>query len=217
VSLLNLIVQADCAYLMTDSGTYDEDGTVSTLGPKVIVMPHHGLAIGTSGKLNCYLLLTLVRALEHLPRHKFLLELPHIAKAANDLYDIDSASVVAVAGFSEDMGRAFGLVLTTGETGELPDLVPYELTPRKTTLLPYPPAIQKALGGLSAYNPLTDSLPLLEQQRRVNFGTAEDPQICVAGDINVVAVSREGLRVRTIHTYPDRVGEKVALDSSALV
>jgi hypothetical protein len=38
--------------------------------------------------------------------------------------------------------------------------------------------------------------------------------MCVAGDINVVAVSREGLRVHTIHTYPDRLGEKVVLEDA---
>lgn len=212
MSLLNMIVGSDRTYITTDSGTYDAGGRVATLAPKAIICERQGLVIATAGRVTSYSLFEGICACEHLPRPQFMLELPRIVRSVVEKSGVDPAecaSIIAVGGYSYKHECPFGLVLATGASTEVPELVPYCFTPRKVLLLPFPDGISKSLLQRVSADPVPGSLPLIERQRRVNFGTPEEPQYCVAGNIDMISVSAEGFAVQPIETYPATIGEVV--------
>ena len=53
MSLANLIVHPDAAYLVTDSGSFERDGTIRSLRPKCMVLEELPLAMTTVGSFGC--------------------------------------------------------------------------------------------------------------------------------------------------------------------
>lgn len=207
MSLLNLIVHPQRAYVITDSGYYGAGGVVSRLFPKSMVLEHLDVIIASAGKVHCGHLAKGVQACQHLPQAEFLEELPNIARAAVETYKIAGGSIIAFAAYSQERGCAFGGIFAAAD-----DPRAYRIIPKSVMLSPGASAIDEAtLSGPSTFNPYLDLMPLIEEQRRYNFGTQEQPICGIAGDIDMVTVSPQGITVETIHTYPAEVGEKVAL------
>jgi hypothetical protein len=213
MSLMNLIIHAERAYLVTDSAVYDSaaGGAVAWLGPKWLGLPDIGLAIASSGsaRFRLELELQIVAWRGHTSQGEFLAALPALVRSADAAFNANRISVVCFAGYSHAQGRAFGGFLTTrSEQG----FEAFSISWENVILSPGLPQeiIESVLQP--TFDPYADSLPMIEQQRRCNFGSPEQPICGIGGNINVVAVSREGITVDTIHTYPAEVGEKVSLE-----
>jgi len=201
--------------LITDSGAYDpKSHVVASLGSKCAVAAQ-GVAISAVGGLHITHLARGMVAHEHLSQAELIEELPNIARAAVEKYNIGRQSCVVFAGYSQELGRAFGGAFVTHATE--PGFVPYQILRRTGLFLPPLPLVDvEAVLDPSRFNPYVHSMPLIEQQRRHNYGTPEEPFYGVAGDIDVAAVSRTGTRVHTIHTYPAEVGHKVSVERTDL-
>lgn len=220
MSLLNLIVQPDCAYVITDSGHYDAErgGVVTRLGPKSVVMEDIGLVIACAGKLQCAHLSKGLASLRGLTQDEVVGFLPEIARAAVDTYKVDMLSTVVFAGFCRVRGRAFGGAFLThvhGGPSALPKGQSYQVLDRSALLLPPLQGYELAkLRELRSYRELAG---IVDLQRRSDFSSPGKPMgCCIAGDIDVVRVSAEGVSVETIISYPATIGEKVTVERTAL-
>jgi hypothetical protein len=173
------------------------------------------------GGLQCAHLARGLKDIRGLPQEEFVERLPDVARAAVDAYKIDSLSTVVFAGYSHERGRAFGGAFLThvhGGPTALPKGQSYQVLDRKALLIPPVPGLPLApLVRPTAFNPYTNSLGIIEQQRRFNFGSPGKPVgCCIAGDVDVVSVGKNGFTIETIHHYPAQIGEKVVVERTAL-
>lgn len=217
MSLLNLIVQPDCAYIITDSGHYDvtRGGVVTRLGLKSMILEDQRLIVATAGELQCKHLAPLLSTLKNVGQDELVEMLPEIARAAVETFKIGMMSTVVFAGYSPARGSAFGGAFLTAAHGG-PSPFPerdYQILARSALLLPPVPGMPLApLSRPSAFNPYTNAMAIIEQQRRFDFSSPGlEVGCCITGDIDLVGVRMEGFEIETLHTYPATIGEKVAL------
>lgn len=210
MSLLNLFVQGDRAYLVVDSGHFNDDGEVTRFGQKFTALPDLRVVIASTGTLQCRHLSAGIRAHEHLSQQQFLEELPNIAREAVERYQIRRNSGVVFAAYSHVKECAFGGIFATHEE---PGVIPYRIFQKTAVLLPPLPSVSlNSLCHPSTFDPYRSAKMLADQQRLANFGYDPDKPYCgVAGDLEVVEVSREGIFAETVHTYPAEIGERVTI------
>jgi hypothetical protein len=220
MSIGNLIVQRDSAYVITDSGYFRDDGTIAYLAPKSMEIEELSLAVATVGSLHCgYLGHVIVNSPPIRSQDEFFNRIAGIMRDAYDLSGLDPDerwSRLLIAFYSHKHGRAGGCTLwTSSEEGVGPaDKEPWKLHGASVVVMP---AVDRRevfgrdidLTNAAAFNPSRDALPIIEAQR----GKRDwDSRIgCrVAGDICLTAVSRAGIETTTLHSYPDMVGMKAA-------
>jgi hypothetical protein len=222
MSLLNLIVHPERAYLITDSGHFGAGGRITRLRPKIFPSPRLGLAIATTGILQCDHLAAGIVAHEHLSQANFVAALPGLVREAVERHGIDDGpmlcdlivpdvagparqSIVAFAGYSKEEMRAFGGILVTHEQA---GFSPYEILWKSVVLSPLPPSWREWHGVVlkTGFDPALDAQLLIQQQQRHNFGSADTPMCGIAGDIELTTVGADGLSVETIATLPGVIG-----------
>ncbi len=224
MSLANLIVQPQAAYLYTDSGYFDADGVILKLEHKIMPFPEQSLAIaGTgAGRLNPSLLFDEMERLgmHDLDQNTFLRQFRSLVRESCP-EDVDGADRedrrYMIGLYSHQHQRAMGLTIFTPGMG--PDgKEPYEYHPADIVIAPMvPPA--EAFGGRkinvtvpSLFDPVADGRVLAEAQRRKvtgwSHGVGDGSR--VAGDIMLTKVSSAGVRFGLLNSYPDMAGLKVA-------
>lgn len=223
MSMANLIVQPDAAYLMTDSGLFTHNGTILALGPKVLAVRSQSLAIATTGSLQAFVLASLIRSIpdweETCDQEAFVRALPGVVRAfyAGEGLDPDQLpSEVFIALYSRRHGRPMGLSFITGFPTPLPEGEAWKLTPCLQAL--NPGVDLRAVFGRDvrlrdpSFVPWRDALPLVEAQRavRAGWGFIPDGVSAVAGEITLTIVSAAGIECTSLHTYADVEGERVA-------
>jgi hypothetical protein len=218
MSLLNLIVHPQVAYLVTDSGHYDSDrgGVVTRLGPKSMVVAEQRMILAGAGQMHPMYLAKGIASIKHLPQSEFIAALPNVARAAIDRYKVGVESMVAFAGYSPEQERAFGgAFMTHGYGGPTPDMA-YKVLRRETLLVPPPPRdVPFTKRSDVDANPFARMLEIIEVQRQFDFSSpGKQVGCCIAGDIDVTIVSANGFGLETIHSYPATIGEKVRLEDA---
>lgn len=222
MSMANLIVQRDAAYLMTDSGLFTPDGTILALGPKVLAVRSQALAIATTGSLQAFVLASLIRSIpdwETCEQEVFVRALPGVVRDfyAGEGLDPDKLPTeVFIALYSRRQGRPMGLSFITGFPSPLPDGEAWKLKPCLQALSPGVD-LREAYGRdvrlrEPSFVPWRDALPLVEAQRAVRegWGFMPDGVSAVAGEITLTTVSAAGIECMALHTYADVEGERVA-------
>lgn len=222
MSMANLIVQKDAAYLMTDSGLFTPSGMLLALAPKVLAVRSQSLAIATTGSLHVGVLAPLLHSIpdwETCDQEVFVRALPGVVRSfyAGEGLDPDQLpSEVFIALYSRRMGRPMGLSFITGYPTPLPGVEPWALKPRLQALNPGVD-LQEAYGRDvrlrdPSFVPWRDALPLVEAQRAVcaGWGFIPDGMGAVAGEITLTIVSAGGIECTSLHTYADVEGERVA-------
>ena len=222
MSMANLIVKRDAAYLMTDSGLFTPGGTILALMPKVLAVRSQSLAIATTGSLSAWGMSTLMHLIpdwETCDQEVFVRALPGVVR---DFYTSEGLdpdrlpSEVFIALYSRRMGRPMGLSFITGYPTPLQDDEPWALKPCIQALSPGVD-LREVYGSDvrlrdPSFVPWRDALPLVEAQRAVRegWGFMPDGVSAVAGEITLTVVSAAGIECTSLHTYADVEGERVA-------
>lgn len=217
MSLANIIIQPDCAYLVTDSGYFRPDGTIVALHPKTMTFPELSLAIATTGSITCGHLAREILKAPPSTQDAFLKRIPAIVRAAYEESGMDPVerfSYAVIATYSRRLGRAVGYVLWTSPNEGAPGREPWRLHAVRGVRMPFipPKAVPDAPDYTDpAYSPYRNEMAFVEVQRRPRSSWGGVQAGCaVAGDIELTAVSRTGIETTTLHTYPDEVGRTAA-------
>lgn len=208
MTLVNLIVQPQYAYLVTDSAVYDgDDGTVRGLLSKSTANPELRFAYAIVGKFRDRQRLDReIASRSDRTSDDLLNELPELFRDCVAGSKLRGSLVYA--GYSSKRRRAFGGVIAAEGQG----IAPYELVPCDYVL--HPPIKNFDPSGLTlpgSFYPFSDSMGLVECQRHCRaFGTAADRLFYgVGGDIEVVSVGAAGILRATIGSLPVTVGERI--------
>ncbi|MCF8708351.1 hypothetical protein [Rhizorhapis sp. SPR117] len=223
MSMANLIVQPDAAYIATDSGYFRKDGTIIGFYPKAMELADQSIAIASVGSLH---LGYLARELQKWPDRKgwsqieMLARLPGIVKDAYASSGLDNSerwSRFVIGFYSHKLQRALGMTFFTADSGGPSDKKPWVLYPAPVVLMPllamgevYDGPVN--LADPSFFDPHRDVMPMVEAQRRKCGGWGGIAEGCsaVAGEIVLTAVTRDGITHTVLHEYPDQVGQKAA-------
>ncbi len=215
MTMANLIVQRDRAFLMTDSGYFTRDGTILALHPKSMILEHLSLAIAMSGSVGCGHLAEQIKKTTFPDVQSFLRQLGPMLRAAYSSAGLDPTkdfSRAFVAFYSHEHRRPYGCTLFTSDADGPAHLSPWQAHPAAVALTP---EVDQAavFGGLidltdqALFDPALSSLPLIEAQRAVGGSWGEGGSGCrVAGDIDLTVISAAGIEVQTLHSFPDLVG-----------
>lgn len=219
MSLANLIVQPQAAYLYTDCGYYDAEGVILKLEHKIMPFPKQALAIAMTGagKLNATLLFDEIerRGYNELDQVEFLRAFRRLVRGIGDEEGEEHRFMIGF--YSNKHDRALGLTIFTPGMGP-EGKAPYEYHPADIIIAPMVPPADAFEGrkinvtAPHSFDPIEDGRTLVDAQRRKvggwSHGVADGSR--VAGDVLMTEVSATSLRFELIHMYPDRVGMKVA-------
>lgn len=219
MSLANLIVQPQAAYLYTDCGYYDAEGVILRLEHKIMPFPNQALAIAMAGagKLNATLLFDEIerRGYHELDQFEFLRAFRRLVRGIGDEDGEDHRFMIGF--YSNKHNRALGLTIFTPGMGP-EGKAPYEYHPADIIIAPMVPPADAFEGRKinvtvpHSFDPIEDGRVLVDAQRRKvagwSHGVADGSR--VAGEVLMTEVSATSLRFELIHMYPDQVGMKVA-------
>lgn len=221
MSLVDLIVQRNAAYLLTDSGYFEAGSTrIKNLAPKAISRRKGDMAFANVG---VPLLPIILRDMgDQLEADDFTLDtMTELLRNAYTTLDRDpdtDGSIVLCAGYSQERGRAFGYsMLAGGIPPEGAKRLPWTWYPTRHMLIPS--VTLKELWGYDVpvdltdpdiFDPFDDSMSLVEPQRRKRTGWGSDCAVsgcAIAGEIHLTEVSADGVKIFDLHDFGDRVGE----------
>ncbi len=212
MTLVNLIVGSEAAYLIADSGGYHDDGTLIRVGSKITVADHLKAAVTMSGAASSDTRAITASWLASFKQpDEMLAKLPSLL----DLLLADVESVPAeqrfveprfvqfyVAHWSDRRGRPEGYIVGSHQGTFGPSYQPRRVCGVDRVIMP---SVATDLEP-SCFDPETDSLPLVEVQR---ITPDERGLFRVGGAAELAEVSRAGVSIRRICTWPDKIGEKV--------
>lgn len=215
MSIANLLVQPDAAYIVTDSGFFGPDGRLLGTAPKSIVLPDVPIALACVGSGN-----TLIDVFRLNPWAKssdgFSLDafrdfVRGIHEGARLDQDAHYSRWVA-AYYSRNLGRPLGFTMFThAKDGEASGREPWTWYPARTVIMPMvPPSevwgadIKRNLPDPSQFNPHTDFMDFVHAQRRHKFDAFD---CAVAGEILLTKVNADGVADFALHDFGGVVGK----------
>jgi hypothetical protein len=217
VSIASLIVQPDAAYLLTDSGMYDEDdGKLLWLHPKVLPAPGVPFAYAAVGEAAA----VLVRVAGEMLKRPTRFYPAAFRDLVREVYAELGADPVrhylrfVAAGFWA--GEPVGLTMFTNPADALPGEEPWTWYDCRYVIQPYfkqelqELGLARELDDPAVFDPWEDSMRLVNAYREKRHGWGADGSksgCYVAGKIVLTVVSDEGVLPLRIHEYPDKVGE----------
>ena len=222
MSLANLIVQPQAAYLITDSGIFDPGTTrLIALERKVHCPSNRAVAftsVGTAAGRPLGEALTAMEASRQAegewpdPLTDYLSVVKSVFEQMGYMGE-EHCSTFFAAGWSTTLNQAVGFIFRTRPCPEVPE--PWVWHQRDVAVNPYPEPVDVwgsdiaiDLKDPSAFNPHTDAMQIVETQRLPRaWGDGTVNGCCVAGEIHLTEVTADGVTITTLHTYPDRVGE----------
>lgn len=225
MSIANIICQGAAGHLITDSGYFHLDGRLAFLRPKTLELPSLRVAIATRG--HTYAREDLGPLIEQAqPRNQgelfgLLPELLHTALVeggayASGAHDDDFTTSLHIIYFDAARRRAGGLILSSSAIGMPDDYAAYSYIPVTDALAPGVDE-QAAIGrpasltDSSAFDVERDGLKIAQAQRQSEWSFNGLPAgHHAAGAVRLTTVDANGVRSRVIHTWHDRLGEKVA-------
>lgn len=219
MTALNLIVRPNAAYILADRAGCGFDGVVQQIAPKIIVSRQLRIAVGHTGISTPDFAACKAdwlakqpdqtEALATLPKLlRELVALNDVAVCGPDAKHVEGMPYVVslvVAMWSPVFDRAGGGILTSGG-GHLPNHVPeFTLWPARQYIQP---SVPTELQPRRDWLPYRDALPLIEAQRRIPspWGTNH-----IGGGVDLAVVDASSASLRSLHTYPDRVGAPIAV------
>ncbi len=214
MTMANLIVQRDRAYLMTDSAYFRGDGTIATFFPKSMVLEPLTLALAMTGSLHLGYLAAEIKKREFGDVPTFLSALGEMLRVAYNAAELDPDQRwcrLVIAFYSHKHGRAYGGTLFSSPEAGPQNMAPWQVHAVSKAIMPS--VDETALFGrnvdlldAAAFDPARDAMPLIVAQRRKRTGwTVFDDACLVAGDIDLTTVSSSGVAVECLHTFPDVV------------
>lgn len=220
MSLANLIVQPQAAYLYTDQGYYDRNGVILRLGHKIMPFLDQRLAIAMvgSGKLTPTIIFDLIeaRGIDQLGQIDFLAAFRNLVRElcpedASGPDKEDRRFMIGIYGHKQR--RALGLTIFTPDMGP-EGKAPYQYHPADIIIAPMVPP-SEAFGARrinvtspASFDPRVDGRALVDAQRRKrtgwSHGVADGSR--VAGDILLTVVSADGVNFEMLQMRNAQVG-----------
>lgn len=217
MTAINLIPQADAAYLMSDQAALCHDGILHVIGSKVLIAPHISVAMGSSGLFLHDETLFADWLAECTDQQAFLSGLPRILKQWMDELEtgiagqeIEIAGDIAffrqlyIAMWSKQRDRAEAMVIGSAKGTFGPGYKPYSVKSVSRV-------IQPSLGpSFEITGRVTPSLAraIFERQRR----SPDDRGIYrVGGAGDLVAVTRDGISRSVVVRWHDKIGAPIRL------
>lgn len=222
MSIANLITQPDAAYLITDAGFFEADGTIFALWPKTFLARDDLFAYACVGNCARLLLYAGHEMGKRLGTTSFgpagFMELIREAYDALGADPTIHYSRWVAAGWSRERNCPVGLAFFTGDNDARPGDPPWVWREYHSLLQPHiTPGELGSLGYAhrdllepSRFRPKTGSLALVDlvRRRRDGWGADGSESGCmVAGKITLTKVTQHGVEMSLLHEYPDRVGE----------
>lgn len=223
MSIATLITQPDAAYLITDAGFFEADGTVFALWPKTFLARDDLFAYACVGNCARLVLYAGHEMGKRLGTTSFGPEgFMELIRGAYDALGADPTihwSRWVAAGWSRERNCPVGLAFFTSANEDVsPGEQPWTWREFHSLLQPHIP--REELGSLgyarrdllepSRFRPEADGLALVDlvRQRRSGWGADGSESGCmVAGKITLTKVTQHGVEMSLLHEYPDRVGE----------
>lgn len=229
MSLANLIVQPGRAVLQADAAGFLADGRISMIRPKILPFEAARAACSLRGSVELDLWLSALNDMglgATTSMRRLLKALPEALRAATAAtmarFDSDAVACLYVVGWDASRRRPFGLILTNSDLWFPGELGSYRWQAVDQCFGSIE-ATKRHLGDdvrlhdLACFNIDRDSLALIEAQRAEPWGAwpIPDPGHAVAhrigGWADQAEVTARGVTVKRLVTWPDRVGELVAL------
>ena len=222
MSAINVIVKSNAVHVLTDGAAYESDGTLSSIGPKVNLMPHQSCAVAFRGPQSVRPILgeLIGLAAPSFAELKAVIVplLQEASRAYAPLFEGCSAGPdfeVVVAGWSDE-GPAAYMVASHDRHSTPWEIIPLTglcITPADETIH------EKMLATLPTdctaddIDPATHGLAILEIQRsHLVENDGIDGKFCaVGGFAQLTTVTPDAVTSRIIHRWPDGIGERLAV------
>lgn len=217
MSLANLVLQGDRVHLVTDSGFFDAAGRIQFFHPKSMVFEPQMVAFATVGRIT---LASIAVQMRKRPDHRSMTQQQLIrffgdcvrsAYAGPSLDPARDWSRVFVAFYSLEHRRPGALTLWTSPDGGPAEMQPWKYYPAAVALNPWiePSEVLGDSAQLTGptFDAKRDMMRLVDKQREPReWGMGLPAGVMVAGEIEMVTLSAEGVSIETLHTYPDQQG-----------
>lgn len=214
MSVCNLIVQPDAAYLVTDEGFFRRDGRIMMLAPKSILIEGLPLAIGATGH---GLVLASVAMEVEARLHAKNFTRDGFCDLVRSVYEnggFDHAAHKtrwAIVYYSKRNARPVGYSFFTDPADE--DGRTWLWHPTRVLVMPYVEPIgvwgndvARDITDPAIFDPMRDAMKFIHAQRASR--NWENIEGCgVAGQIRLSKVTSSGVEEFLLHDFKDQVGE----------
>ena len=225
MTAMNVWIKPEAGYIACDGASYAvADGRVLYVREKVTVLDGLCMAFGTMGLCNAD---DLVKQMERFPlgtQAEVKFALPRALRAVWEentarfpfLSEETLAIGLKAVCWNRAANKAEVSVLGTHEKYTMEGQNPWTLYTGESSIL-HPDLEDGA--GFSEIDPETGALGVLERQRRnVTMDALDGTPFCIVGGVaTLYRVSAEGVTKRTLHTWPDKIGERINLRRPALL
>lgn len=214
MTAINAFMGAGVAHLSADTAVWGPDGRVIRFMSKLVQCAAAASVVAGSGIFMQDLLEARIR------RARSLRELHDIASR---FAKTNKERVTGESAWAEWVNRcAITLVGASWFEGEPAiwvingDLGDFE--PRRVGALRVSPLVDwsEAIGrpvttgdDVAALNPQSAARAIMAAQRKQTHDTGAGPLHCVGGSCELATVSADGIAIETLHTWPDRLGERI--------
>lgn len=216
MSISNLVVQPDAAYLLTDTAWLKSDGRILCFAPKVIHFPEQCAAVSCCGQQG----FAAIDVVEEYHRSGKQFSFDGFLGTVRDIYalkgydEAEHAMIWTAAYYSKSHERPFGFSFTTHPSGGGDGYEPWRWYPKTSLILPFvqPSAVFGAgtsrvrLSDPKQFDPLNDFMKFAHQQREHRY---EGGWRGVGGEVFLTRAGSGGLRHWNLHDFGDREGDVI--------
>jgi len=219
MSAINTVIQADSVHLICDGASYDADGRLVSVGPKMQMLPHLNAAVACRGPrasvpLFADLLSAAASTYDELKAEAptFLRELRPMLDATFAHCELGADFDVVIAGISESDGPDAYLICSHERYGVQPWTV---VQFAGLAMMPADAATQARVfasipDNVDLVDPERDGRIILEAQRVFPIDHGGDRSfVGVGGFAQLTSITRDGISTRVIHRWPDEIGEPI--------
>lgn len=200
MSLANMLVGVDRAYLVTDSGYFNEKGELALLAPKVMEFVDQRVAVSCVGSG-----ITLAHLARYMSRPSDMTQMDLLeniltgvrrAYAAESLCPERNYTRWLVAFYSAKHGRALGMSFFTNPADGAADQEAWTWYGAPCVIMPHVP---HEIGR--GFDPEADFMPIVERQWEIEDWPVGESGRRVAGEIVLTSVSADGIDNKVLHDY----------------
>lgn len=229
MTAINLAVQSAkrAAYLITDCAFTAPDGTIDKIAGKIISFDRFPCAIGVTGNINLAVLAHALEATDARNLRSLLKGLPGALKRAVDAvkaaHGIEGCGTLRVAAWCSRQKRPVGYLIMSDQLAAEAMIGlgwgAYQVAECKNAQAIHVDASELLgrpvdLSDATTFDPHVDGFRLVEAQRatsQINITPGIDSSACyrIGGEVELTEVTRRGVKVWCIGTFPDKVGERI--------
>ena len=216
MTISNLVVQPDAAYLLSDTVFLAPDRRALGFAPKVLHFPDQCAAVSACGSQG----FAVVDVVAEYHRTGKAFSFDGFLQTVREVFDregYDDATHFmnwTAIYYSKEHSRPYGFCFTTHPSGGGEGYAPWRWHPRRVLIAPYvepslvfgPNAGRVSLPDPAQFDPMADFMKFALQQRQVRY---EGGHFGVGGEVYLTRAAADGLRQWKLHDFGDREGELI--------